>query len=447
MRRPHRNINDSHDSPSVYGTTFWLCYAANSSLMVAVSVLFRYSDFVSHIGGGPKDLGLIVGVGMIGALLMRAAQGVGIDRYGPRLIWLLSLALFTISALAHLPISRADGAAVYVVRILFTTSTAGAFGASLTYISLRAPAQRMGEMLGTLGTSGFIGLALGPVCGDYLFHDGGTTATNVQRMFLLAAGMGGVSLIFTIFATRTPARREMKKRPPLIAVVRRYHPGMILPVAAAMGFAVGLPHTFLRAYAAELELDQIKVYFLVYACVAFSVRVATRRLSDQIGVRPLIVWGLFSAAVSMWLYLLVHNQWTLAIPAVAAGVAHAFLFPAVMSGGNATFPARYRGIATTLSLAMFDAGNLIGQPAVGAIIEAAKRAGLPAYPTMFASASVVLVVVASVYAWRTRSRSMAGESERNVQSLRKNEEWTNADEPVPPADAVVLEPIVCKESP
>jgi hypothetical protein len=66
--------------PAAYGRVFWFSYAANLCIMVAITLLFRYADFVTLLGGDEFDLGWIVGVGMVGSLAMRCAQGVGIDR-------------------------------------------------------------------------------------------------------------------------------------------------------------------------------------------------------------------------------------------------------------------------------------------------------------------------------------------------------------------------------
>jgi len=168
--------------------------------------------------------------------------------------------------------------------------------------------------------------------------------------------------------------------------------------------AIGLPHTFLSAYAAELAIPRNKTFFLVYAVVAMSVRIPTRRLPDQIGVRPLILWGLSCAAISMLSFLCVNSEWTLAIPAVFMGIAHAFLFPAVLAGCNGAFPNRYRGIATTLMLAMFDIGSLIGQPMVGGIIDGARCLQWPPYPTMFLTVTVAVMAIAVVYRQKTLRR-------------------------------------------
>ncbi len=389
---------------SAYGLVFWLCYLANTALMIAVSLLFRYSDFViTYLGGTEFQLGLIVGVGMVGAIAMRLFQGIGIDRYGSRSIWLGSLLLFIVATLLHLAISSASGGGIFLARILWMVSVAGAFGASLAYISLRVPEQRIAEMIGTLGTSGFLGLAVGPALGDLLFDSDTVTRAIVNRMFLWSAGMGAVSLVCALIATVGTVRQRPRRRvPPLAWLIRRYHPGPLLVVAAAMGLSVSLPNTFLRSYTASLGIDEIRNFFLVYAFTAFVVRIGTRRLTQRVGYTPLILTGLAAAATGMLLYLLVSGKWTLVIPGAAAGVAHALLFPAVMAAGSISFPSRYRGVATTLTLALFDTGSLVGQPTVGFILWWAETRGLPAYPIMFTSVAVLLAFVGGFYGWYVR---------------------------------------------
>ena len=111
----------------VYGRSFWFAYISNTALMLAISLLYRYADFVVYLGGSEWTLGRIVGVGMIGSLVMRFFQGFGIDHFGPRRVWLWSMTGFVISLIAQVFITRADGPAIYLLRILYSTSVAGAF--------------------------------------------------------------------------------------------------------------------------------------------------------------------------------------------------------------------------------------------------------------------------------------------------------------------------------
>jgi MFS family permease len=385
---------------TLFGSAFGFAYLANTSLMIAVSMMFRYADFVTYLGGSEYELGWIVGVGMLGAIVMRTVQGAGIDRYGAGDIWVASTGLVLVSLVGHLWVDRLDSPAIYLLRILYTTSLAGAFGASITFVSLRAPAHRTGEMIGALGSSGFVGMALGPAIADALFAQSAAGRVAVDRLFLVAAAISLISLWATVQARRRggASRPSGKRRSlPTWWLLRRYQPGAILLVGVAMGLAIGIPFYFLRPFAERLGIPGIRSFFLVYASVAFFVRLACRRLPDQWGVRRTVMLGMLFLAADMVSFLFVRGEWSLLIPATLGGVAHAFVFPAAMTGGSLAFPIRYRGLATTLMLTMFDLGNLVGQPAVGSILKLAEFAGWPPYPTMYLSVAALMLAVLGIY--------------------------------------------------
>jgi MFS family permease len=407
----------AHSTSSPYGTTFWLCYLANTALTMAVSVLYRYADFVTELGGTELQLGWIVGIGMCGALLARWFQAAGIDRFGPRRVWMASLLLYVAATLGHLTIHHLDSPAVYLLRMAMMASLAGAFGASLTYVSLRATESRVAEVVGMLGTSGFLGMAVGPYLGDAIFSQA-VTRNQVDQMFLVAAAAGGCAWMLVALATRSARRpRRVRRRPPIIWLIRRYHPGALLLVAAALGLGAGLPGVFLRAYTAELGIPRIGLFFLFYAMTAFFVRLATRTTAETRGLRAVTVAGLGALVLCMPSYLFVRHEWQLALPAVLGGTAHALLFPAVVGGGSLAFPRRYRGLATTLVLLMFDLGNVIGQPLVGTTVSIARQWGVPAYPVMFWLVTAIVTAVAIHYVWTGRRRRVSEPSRTPLPGL------------------------------
>lgn len=393
---------------AAFGPPFWLTYAANTSTMVAVSLLYRYGDFVSYLKGDEVDLGWLVAAGMVGSLLMRLAQGSGIDTYGPRRIWLWSSALLIASCAGHLLVTSVDGPLIYALRVLYQTSVSGFFGASITYISGRAPIARMAEVIGTLGTSGFIGMMIGTQIGDYLLNYRKLDAGHIQNLFITVTAITVTGFVFSWFATRGDGLRSKHRQPPMLLVLRRYHPGAVLWAAAAAGFGLGLPTIFLTRYAAELHIPKLAVFFWIYAPTAFTTRILIRRLPQLWGVRPMLLCGMLSLAAGMLSFLLVKTEWQFAFPAVSIGIAHAFVFPAAVAGGSGAFPLRYRGLGTTLMLAMFDLGNLVGMPAVGEMLHWYQSLGLPDYPAMFVTASATIFAVAAAYAWCTRSRPNMG---------------------------------------
>jgi MFS family permease len=394
----------SHDqAEKAYDGAFWLTYAANTLLMIAVSMMFRYSDFVMVLANNPQHeqiLGWIVGVGATGSIAMRMFQGVAIDRFGAGLVWSGSLFAVVVSLYVHRFVDHVDTPMIYFVRILYATSVAGSFGASITFVSLRAPAGRIAELIGVLGSSGFLGMAIGPFLADSILRPGQVDLPHVQVLFQFAAGVTFIAMICAIIAGRRVIKRLRRRgsRPPAWWILKRYHPGAILLVGFGMGLGIGIPFVFVRPFADTLGVDGIRWFFVVYAMTAFAVRVFTRTLPDRWGVRPTVLLGMAFMATSMLSYLLATNAWLLMVPAFLGGVAHAFVFPAAVAGCSVSFPMRYRGLATTLMLTMFDVGSLVGPPAVGSLLQIARSASLPDYKVTFAVVTVVLALLTAIYA-------------------------------------------------
>ena len=382
----------------VYGRAFWCAYLANTALMVAISLMYRYADFVLYLGGTPGTVGRIVGLGMIGSLVMRFFQGFGIDHFGPRTIWLWSMLGFVASLAGHLFIDSADGPSIYLLRILYSTSVAGAFGASITSVSRSLPLARMAEVIGSLGTSGFIAMALGPQLGDLLCGHEDISRTDLNTMFAVAATLGTVSLVLAEMATRGQAAPRRRRKPNLLWLLRRYHPGTIMALGIVMGIGFVIPTTFLPTYTQQLGIERTGPYFAVYASTAFVARLSTRRFPMLVGVRPMIFMGLAALVCSLLCYLPVQSEWGLLVPGMFAGISHAVLFPSATAQGSSAFPNRYRGLGTTVMLAMLDIGTLCGAPLVGFMVDYSNSANLPPYQTTFVALAAGVSLAGVFYA-------------------------------------------------
>lgn len=390
-----------------YGRPFWLAYGANVLVMVGVSLLYRYADFVAALGGSEWELGWIVGVGMVGSLAMRLTLGTWIDQYGSRRVWLAALGLLVASCLAHLAVDTCHGPAVYLLRVAYCSSLAGVFGASMTFVSARVPPARTAEMIGMLGTAGFLGTVIGTQWGDMLLGNAAIHRRQIDTMFLCAAVLAGASAVFAFLATRGLPLPKRAARPAIWRLIAQYHPGPVLLVGLAMGIGLSLPGNFLRPYAAEFHVPRIGLFFGVYAPTAILTRVLTRRLPERFGPEPMLLLGLTTVIGALLLLLLVRSQWQLIVPGMAFGVGHALLFPAVVAIGTRRFPVEHRGLGTIIMLATWDAGQLIGAPLVGGLLTASAWAGLPPYPTTFATTAGLLGLLGALYATLSRRRSPA----------------------------------------
>lgn len=391
----HRRTDPAH--AALYGRPFWHAYAANLMVMIAVALLYRYADFVTVLGGSELHLGWIVGIGMVGSLAGRLLLGSVIDGRGARSVWLAALILLIFCCLGHLVVADHRGPTIYVLRILYCCSLAGIFGASMTFVAGRAPMTRMAEMLGMLGTSGFIGAIVGTQLGDILCGTATISRFQTDLLFVISAAFGVAGLGFAWLATRGQKAPAPRRRPPVFWILRRYQPGTVLLVSAVLGVGAGLPATFLRTYAADLDIARIGLFFLVYSLTAIVTRVVTRRLPERFGLRPMILVGMAFLLLSQFVFLVVWNEWSLMLPGFTYGVGHAILFPTTVALGTTAFPNRYRGLGTTVMLAAYDFGQLIGAPTAGWIVHSSTSVGLPGYPIMFCTVGAMFAVVGAVF--------------------------------------------------
>ena len=393
------NLEDDQQS-RVYGVSLLFAFLANVFLLISVSLLFRYADFVTSIGGTEWHLGWIVGVGSIGAIIFRLWLGTAIDRIGPERIWYACLIGQIISLYLHLHIEAPGTLAVYFVRFLYATSLAGTFGCWVSFVSLQAPENRVAEVLGVVGASGFVGMAIGPIIGDYIFQSVSNHREGVRTMFLSSIGALCVSFILTIVACRnSPSKTNRSTRPvknPL-AVIAQARPGFALILGMLMGITIGFPGTYLRPMAASMDVENIRVFFITYNLTAFISRLIFRQAPTWMGLPKTIFLGFGIMFVSMLFYLIVDNEMMLIWPALLGGLAHSFLFPSVIALCTEKFSPENRGVAANLILAMYDTGILLGMPTIGVILTLAERASLPAYSTVLSVLALVILIVLAAF--------------------------------------------------
>jgi MFS family permease len=384
-----------------------MAFAAQLLVWTAQAVLFRYADFVHVLGGTEVQLGWIVGVGMVGSVLLRFSLGRWLDRYGPRLVWLISLVVLALACLAHEQVTSCQGLSIYVLRMIFMTALAGALGAWTTVIVTRFPGPRMPEVLSILGAAGFLGMMLGAHLGDAICAGRQVSRQQTDTMFLLAALFACSIIPLAWGATRGSRNVPRRRRTPLIPLLGRYQPGWVLLVGIVAGAALAQPTVFLRPYAAELHIPHIGLFFTVSALTAVVSRLVLRGLDRRLGLPNVILCGLGLMVVAQVLFLTVHTAWQLAVPALAFGASQAILSPMVIAAGVITFPPRYRGLGSTLILATFDVGQLVGAPLAGLVMQISAALAVPKYPAMFLATAVLLLGTGAIYAaslWRRGKR-------------------------------------------
>lgn len=380
------------EEPSPYDRTFWLSYVANCLLVTANAMTFRFAEFVQVFGGTEKVAGLIVGCGVVAALCGRLFLGQAIDRFGVRRLWLLVSAVF-VGGCMMVAGSGDISASLYIGRVGFAVGLAGMFTCSIFHAQNRAPMHRRTEIIGNLGSSGFLGMISGAQLCD-LVGDRFSGPRESVVAFGCVAVLGFVYLLLVLVITRHDQHVRPRVTPPAHRLMLHHWPGPVVFVALAMGLFFTIPSVYLTRFSTHRGLGGIGTYWTAYAITAFLIRMWTRRWSQTVGRHRMILLGISGHCAGFLILPTVTAGWQLLAPALCSGFGHALLFPAVVSLGTEAFPRRFRGTGTTLVLGFFDLGGAVSAPALGAIIDAFGGTG---FSQMYYTSAAVSVLIALAY--------------------------------------------------
>ncbi len=380
---------------TIYGRIFWLAYGANVSLVMANSLTFRFAEFVSWLGGSEKTAGMIVSVGIFAALSLRLVLGQAIDNYGTRRLWVIGCFSYIAGTSLFLVLSDLSWP-IYAARLGFAAGIATMFTCSMVHIQNLVPPNRRTEVIGNLGSSGFVGMILGSQLGDWIFR---ATPDGHVRFLVLFGGtvlLGLVYLALVLTLTRGDVHKPAMRTPAVHRLVFRYWPGNVVLVAMMMGISITVTTVFLTRFATKLGLiNGVGTFFTAYAVTAFLFRVQTATWSRTLGRHRMIWLGLTGHCLGFGVLPFVTQEWHFLLPAVACGFGHALLFPAVVSLGAGAFPREFRGSGTAITLGFIELGTALSAPVLGWIID---RGGEDGFTQMFWASSATALGVGLFYA-------------------------------------------------
>ena len=377
----------------VYGRTFWLAYLANSVLVMANALTFRFAELVHSLGGSESVVGDIVALGTLVAVALRLSVSHVLDDYGTRVIWPICSLLFIAGCGVFLGASQNTFWLLYLARVAFYVGLTGMFACSMAHIQNHVPAERRTEIIGNLGSSGFVGMILGSNLGDGIRH----FVANPQTQFLILFGgaglIGVLYLILVILLTRDDQVADRTPSPVAIRLMFRFWPGTVVLAAMTIGMGVTATQTFLTRYATSQKIEGIGLFFTGYAISAFVFRLLVQNWSQTIGRHWMLVRGLIGHTIGHFLLAFVSEGWQFILPSIICGFGHALLFPAVVSLGSGSFPKECRGAGTAIILGFTDFGSLVFSPILGRISD---RFG---FQTMYCVSSGIALLTAVGYVY------------------------------------------------
>lgn len=354
--------------------------------------------FVSEHGGSNTQVGLVIGLLTLSAVLIRPIAGASLDKWGRKVILTIGIGICLLAMGGYL-----IAATVFLVLLIRLVHGIGWGVATTTFGVIAAdiiPASRRGEGMGYFGLGSTLAMAVGPFAGLGLLNQFGFTALFAATLISTLIALIGMQFMkgpSTAAATDKPAVAPLWSR-----IVE---PSALFPsfLALLLGGTYGGLVSFITLFGKEAGIDNIGWFFLCNAASIFVIRPISGKLFDRLGH----FWVLFPGALFSIGGLIVtsytSSTLTLIIAAFLYGIGFGSIQPSLQAWViNRVAPNR-RGAANATFFSAFDLGIGGGGMLLGMVAQASS------YAQMYRYSSIMLVAYLLFYfiyiASRTEQRA------------------------------------------
>lgn len=334
--------------PSLLTKPFVLAALANFLFFSNLNAYTLLPLYIQELGGREGQIGSIMAMYPVAAILCQLGAGPLIDRFGRKPFILLGAALVTLVSIAFAVVEHL-GWHFYALRFLQGAAFAGFMTSNLTLLADLAPASRRAEAVGIFGVSGLVTIALAPALGEAVLR---TYGFNV---FFLGTVLLAVGTLAVCLASQVPAPVSIEATRPLgLGFWQNFAP--VITAAFQFGLANSVVFVFLPPFARSAGLSRIAPFYITYTLMAVAVRFLGGRLADRLERRQVILPALVGLSGGVILFSGLHSTWLLVLIAAINGTAHGFIYPAASAMAFDRAPSGARGRA----LAVFNTATLAG---------------------------------------------------------------------------------------
>jgi MFS family permease len=307
--------------------------------------------YIRAQGAAEDIIGLVVGIFTISTISFRPFVGRLLDTRGRKGIYLFGLGVNICAMIAYKYVPTV--ALLIPVRLLHGIGWSASTTSATTIATDVIPVRRMGEGMGYYGLGTTLAMAVGPMIGLSIFNRWGFSSDcNV------ALGLALASVLLALTIKSTPIKPARTAQPQRSLFERQaLLPAMIMACTAQLHGAIV---AFIAIYAAGFGIDNIGIFFTVYALALLLTRPIAGRLIDRNGYTAvLLVSFLFLAATVPILYH-AHQLALFILAGITYGLGIGAGQPTLQTMAvNGVSPER-RGAANSTFMIGFDLGMGLG---------------------------------------------------------------------------------------
>ena len=330
---------------------------------VATSAYVHLPGFLKELGASELSIGSLFGTTAAIAVVSRPLLGGLVDRFGRRAFILGAGAAHAVLCAAYLTIHDLS-LAIYVLRALHGVVEAIIFWILFTYAAEIIPASRRTEGIAWFAVSAQIPIALGALAGDAVL-----ARASYRELFAVTVGCATIGLLASLPLRDPDSGPISVPSRGLVACATQRDLMPLWFVGVAFATAICPAFVFMKTYVMVRHVGSVGLFLAAYSLTAATFRVTFGWLPDRVGPKRALGPAMFAVAGGLLLVAIASQAAEIGIAGVLAGAGHGLVFPILVGLVVERARPAERAVAMSLVTSVFDAGQLIGGPLFGSLID------------------------------------------------------------------------------
>jgi MFS family permease len=381
----------AREIPRLFTPQFNMLLAANLFIWIGFGSFFLFPLFILDIGGTKADIGILMGVMPFAAVVVRPWASEMVDRLGRRIVMAAGGGIMGAAGFACLFFQDPIASVFYAhltLRFFFGVGFSFLIVASFTLAADLSPRLRLNEGIGVFGTTGLLGVAMGPMSGEWMIQQFGFSA------LFIATGMNfALGVLLTLAMKADPADRSGRRIGSFMETLRLPVVFWIALIGLCFGIGFAAHGSFVAPYAKSKAM-YASFYYGAYSGAAIVARLIGGKISDRLGESGTIPVAMGSAGVGFALLIFIDSPFGLAVSGFFCGIGHGLIVPALLASTVRDIPAHGRGKATGVITGGLDSGLFLGAVILGYVGDAFG------YPALFTTAVMSMCIGLAVWLFR-----------------------------------------------
>ena len=355
---------------------------------------------LEDLGGNETQVGLIVTVFLISAVLIRPFTGILLDRFGKKEMLYFSLFIFFIASALY--IFTTSFKVLLLLRFFHGFGFGIATIATGTIVADIVPEQRRGEGMGYFALFMNLAMVIGPFLGLIFLQ-----YVEFNKLFVMIALLSLISLLLSFipklawkksYSESEVANFEFK--------IDNLFERKVIPIvfiAGILAFFYSSVLSFISIYAQQIDLVKTaSVFFLVYAFFLILTRPISGRAFDRLGESYVIYPSILLFGLGMIILSQTTHSFSFLLAGALIGIGYGTVGPSIQTVAINNVEPQRRATATATFFTFFDGGMGLGSFTLGIV---ASHIGLS--KLYLISGVCVLGVLVLYYYLHGKNRSLS----------------------------------------